>query len=185
MAIDKKTFLKLVTICVDTREKEWGHIESAFDELNVKHETRKLDYGDYSFVVNDRDFSMSCVIERKASVDELYNNMMQDRERISKEFDIGSRLAKQVVLLIEGLPSLEKLKDYTVPDWQMKTAPQRVKRDIGAFCYTTLLSWQTGNRYNFRTVVSPHKKDTAAKILEEFYYYWRNYSELVAARKFT
>ena len=79
MAIDKKTFLKTVTILHDTREQKNAHIIEALDKLGVKHEERKLDYGDYSFTADGRDFSMSCVVERKANVDEIYNNVTSDR----------------------------------------------------------------------------------------------------------
>lgn len=183
MAIDKKTFLKVATVMVDTREKDWGHIKTALDEAGVSYEQRKLDYGDYSFRTDKRDFSMSCVIERKSGVNELYGNFMWDKTRIEKEFDVGRRLSNQFVLLVEGIHSAEELKEYIVPDWEMKQQ-NRKKADIGEFCYRTLLSWQTGNRYGFRTAFVKEKTDTASKILEEFYYYWRNYSELVASRKF-
>ena len=183
MAIDKKTFLRLATVYVDTREKEWTHIEAAFMKCGVAYERRKLDFGDYSFAVNERDFSMSCVIERKASVDELYSNIMHDRQRIEKEFDVGSRLAKQFLLLVEGVRSPEALREHLVPNWQMKAQDKRVKRDIGAFCHTTLQSWQSGAKYDFRTLYVEDKSNVAGKILEEFYYFWKNYSELIAARR--
>jgi|GEM_PF-780985 len=183
MAIDKKSFLRLAKIYVDTREKEWAHIEAAFDKCGVKYERRKLDFGDYSFAVNERDFSMSCVVERKASVDELYGNLMHDRQRIEKEFDAGSRLSKQFLLLVEGVGSPEALREYKVPNWQMKAQERRVKRDIGAFCHATLLSWQSGAKFDFRTLYVEDKTNTAGKILEEFYYFWKNYAELVAARR--
>lgn len=185
MAIDKKTFLSSGTILVDTREKAWDHIKAAFDEAGVPYRQQKLDYGDYSFVTSKRDFSMSCVIERKANVDELYTNFAQDRSRIEKEFDVGNRLANQFVMLLEGVDSLEALRDYVVPDWQMKSQGQRKRADIGQLCYTTLRSWQSSNRYDFMVEFVKDKQDTATKILELFYYYWRNYSELVAARKFS
>ena len=56
MPIDKKTFLKTVTILHDTREQKNAHIIEALDKLGVKHEERKLDYGDYSFTADGRDF---------------------------------------------------------------------------------------------------------------------------------
>ena len=62
MPIDKKTFLKTVTILYDTREQKNQHILSALGELGVMTEQRKLDYGDYSFTADGRDFSLSCVI---------------------------------------------------------------------------------------------------------------------------
>ena len=103
MPIDKKTFLKTVTILHDTREQKNAHIIEALDKLGVKHEERKLDYGDYSFTADGRDFSMSCVVERKANVDEIYNNVTSDRGRIEKELYSAAQLAKQLTLFIEGV----------------------------------------------------------------------------------
>ena len=54
MPIDKKTFLKTVTILHDTREQKNAHIIESLDKLGVKHEEHKLDYGDYSFTAHSR-----------------------------------------------------------------------------------------------------------------------------------
>ena len=76
----KKDFVKKVTILIDSREKENQHIKDALDQLAIKYEVRKLDFADYSFMIDGRDFSQTCVVERKASVDEFYGNIMHDRE---------------------------------------------------------------------------------------------------------
>lgn len=183
MPIDKKTFLKTVTILYDTREQKNQHILAALSEMGVQAEERKLDYGDYSFTADGRDFSLSCVIERKANVDELYNNIMSDRGRLEKELYAASQCAKQLTLIVENIGSWEELKSYRVPDWQMKANPQRIKEDIGAPVYSTLKSWQSGNRYRFSVEFVPDKPQTAAKMLEIFYYYWRTYKEMTGVRK--
>ena len=90
MAYDKQTFLKNVTVLVDTREKKNSHILKQFDSLRIQYEDRALDFGDYSFMMQGRDFSLSCVIERKGSINELYGNFTSDRDRIEKEFRAGS-----------------------------------------------------------------------------------------------
>lgn len=180
--MDKKQFIKKVTILIDTREKENKHIIDRLNELNVKYEVRKLDFADYSFLIDDRDFSQSCVIERKANVDELYGNIMHDRERIEKEFLAISRLANQFVLMIENCETLKHLKETQVSDADMERQKREVK-DIGKHCYCTLQAWQCGNRYNFRTVFIKDTKETACKMLEEFYYYYRTYKELTKSRR--
>ena len=76
MASNKQTFLHNITILHDTREQESRHILEVLDCLKIKHEEKKLDYGDYSFSIDERDFSLSCLVERKANADELYNNIM-------------------------------------------------------------------------------------------------------------
>ena len=183
MAIDKKTFLKSVTVLYDTREQKNRHILDKLTESGIMTEGRKLDYGDYSFIADGRDYSMSCVIERKANIDEIYNNIMTDSDRIKKEFYAASCLAKELTLLIEGISSWEALKTYQVPDYQMRASPQRVNKDIGANVYAALRSWQKSNRYGFKVDFVADKSKTADKMLEIFYYYWRNYKELTAERK--
>ena len=68
-------------IVIDTREKQpwcWDHD----DEFGgVLYE--KLDGGDYSI----KGLEHLIVIERKASVDELYMNFTHDKERIKDEFE--------------------------------------------------------------------------------------------------
>lgn len=180
---DKQDFLKKVTIYVDTREQVNDHITAVFDEYGIKHESRKLDYGDYSFKVEDKDFSMSCVIERKANVDEIYNNVVQDRGRIEKEMYAASNQAKELIMILENIGSWDELKAFKVPDWQMQRDSQRKVTDIGKVVYATLRSWTRGNRYKFSVEFSADKNMTAAKMLELFYYFWHNYKEQTAARR--
>ena len=182
MAVDKKTFLKKVTILCDTNEKENKHIKKVFDELGVRYEDKSLDFGDYSFIIDDRNFSLNCVIERKANVNELYGNLTQERGRIEREFEFASAISNEFTLLIETVGNIDELRAYEVPDWEMKQFG-RIKKDIGELCYFSLQSWQSGNKYKFNTVFVKNKNETASKILERFYYYWRNYKLLSANRK--
>ena len=146
-------------------------------------EQRKLDYGDYSFTADGRDFSLSCVVERKANVEELYNNIMNYGALLEKELYAASQCAKQLTLIVENIGGWEELKNYRVPSWQMNANPQRIREDIGAPVYSTLKSWQSGNRYRFSVEFVLEKAQTAAKILERFYYYWRSYKEMTGVRK--
>lgn len=182
MAYDKKAFLKNVIVLHDSGEQENGHILSELDKMGVKHELVNLDYGDYSFKAQGRDFSLSCVIERKANIDELYGNLTKDRERIEREFALASTMANDFTLLIENCESWDYLKDYKVPEWQMKAFNRKVQ-SIGFECYQTVNSWQSGNRYSFNTILVGDNTQTAAKILEHFYWYWRNYKILTANRR--
>lgn len=182
MAVDKKTFLKHVTILHDSAEQENSHILGELERLNIKTQKVSLVYGDYSFIMQGIDFSLSCVIERKSNPDELYNNLTQDRERLEREFICGNALSNQFTLLIENCTSMKNLKAYKVPDWQMKQFNRKVQ-NIGELCYQTIQSWQCGNRYKFNTIFVKENKDTALKIIECFYYYWRNFKLLTANRK--
>ena len=180
--VDKKTFIKNVTIIIDTREQKNEHIISELDRLGVKYEQRKLDIGDYSFYIDDRDFSQSCVIERKADVNELYGNIMHDRGRIEKEFEAASKNINQFVLLVENCASFEKLKEHKLSKCDMERQGRKVQ-NIGEHCYNTLMSWQSGNRYDFRTIFVKDSSNTVGKMLEQFYYYWKNYREQTDARR--
>ena len=185
---EKSDFLKAVTVWHDTREQQNQHILDAFDSLKVKHEAKKLDISDYSFSVGRRDFSLSCAIERKADPDELYSNIMEGinghkGERLEKELDAAHRILNDFTVLIEGVGSMEELKIYQIPAWKMKACPQRVVSDIGPYCYERLNSWQSGNRYRFRVEFVKDPKQTAAKMLERFYYYYHNYAKTVAPRR--
>jgi ERCC4-type nuclease len=182
---EKSDFLKAVTILIDTRENQCGHILSALDSLGVKYERRKLDIGDISFCLPTKDFSLSCVIERKASPDEIYSNITEKSKdnRLEKELQAASKNVNQMILLVEGVGSLDELKSHSVPDEEMKKCPERVRQDIGTLCYAALKAWQCANRYNFRIECVKDKDKTAGRALEEFYYYYHNYKELIAPRK--
>ena len=125
---------------------------------------------------------MSCAIERKANIDRLYGNLTHDRERIEREFALGSTIANEFTLLIEDCSDWDGLKACTVPDWQMTQLNRKVQ-EIGEHCYATLQSWQCGNKYKFGTIFVANPTDTAAKMLEKFYWFWRNYKVLSANRK--
>jgi hypothetical protein len=182
MAYDKKTFLKKVTVLVDTREQKNQHILSALDKLHVKYQAIKLDYGDYSFCVDGKDFSLSCVAERKGSVDEFYSNITLDRDRIEKEFYAANSMGTDFTLLVEGCESLDALRTVEVPDWELERL-RRKEKEIGKICYSTIYSWMCGNRYSFHPVFVSEKPQTAPKLLEIFYWYWHNYKRLTASRR--
>ena len=179
---EKKDFMKKVIILTDTREQKNAHITDALDRMKVQHETRKLDYGDYSFMIDGKDFSIACVIERKANVNEVYGNISADRERIEKELDTISKNATQCTFLIENVENWDMLRAFTLSAEDMKNSQRKVD-NIGKTCYSTLQAWKCGNRYNFTVEFAPITERTAAKILEIFYWYYHNYKKLTAPRK--
>lgn len=179
---EKQKFLKDVIVLVDTREQKNAHILDSLEAMGVPFEVKKLDLGDYSFRVGDKDFSMSCVIERKANVEELYTNIMQERGRIEKEFYAASCLITQLTLLVESVGSFEELKNYKAPEWQMQNLKRKVS-DIGRHCHATVRAWMLRDRYGFSVEFCKDKNNTATKLLELFYYYYHNYKELIAARR--
>lgn len=179
---EKNDFMKSVTILIDTREQVNNHIVEVLDNLGIMHESQKLDFGDYSFKVGDKTFSVACVIERKANIDELYGNVTTDRERIEKELETIARNARQCTLLLEDCPGWESLKGYEIPELKADKQGRKV-RNIGATVYSTLQAWKCGNRYDFEVKFVADKKQSALKILEIFFWYWHNYKKQTAPRK--
>lgn len=183
MEFNKRDFMKAVTVIHDTREQKNGHIIATLSDMGIMTEQRKLDFGDYSFTAEGRDFSLSCVIERKANVDEIYNNIMHDRERLEKELKAAMCLSRDFTLLIENISSWEALKLYGVPERNIMKHPERKVQTIGAHVYAVLKEWKPANGYNFNVEFVEDNKKTAAKMLEIFYYYWYNFKTLTAARR--
>jgi ERCC4-type nuclease len=90
-----KSILSQMIILTDTREKENGNITSYFERNNIQHEEYSLNCGDYSVmipampdngIIRDIYFDNSIVIERKASLEELSNNLTNERSRFENEF---------------------------------------------------------------------------------------------------
>lgn len=83
---------KNIVILIDTREKKNEHIINYFEKVGIKYKYQKLDYGDYTFMLqagnglsNEVYFHDEIVIERKASLEELSNNLTHKREQFEKE----------------------------------------------------------------------------------------------------
>ena len=178
---EKKEFMKKVNIIIDTREQKNTHIVTTLDEMGIMHESKKLDYGDYSFQIDGKDFSGICVVERKANVNEIYGNVSSDRERIEKELDTASRNANQLTFLIENVQDWNALKSFSLSGKDMDKG--RKVKNIGETCYSTLQAWKCGNRYDFNVEFVLDITKTAVKIVEIFYWYYHNYKKLTAPRK--
>lgn len=68
--------------------------------------------GDYSFRVRNRDFTVTCAIERKSGPEELYSNITDklggvNLNCLEKELDADSRLLNQFTMVIEGVGSMQ------------------------------------------------------------------------------
>ena len=84
---EKEQIIKSIGIWVDTREKVNSNIVEWLDKHKIEHKTKALSNGDYSFYVPsnsalniDRtlDFSHQIIVERKANLEELSNNLMTE-----------------------------------------------------------------------------------------------------------
>jgi len=86
-----------LVILIDTREKKVNHITNYFDRENIRYESMKLDYADFSFyvprfpvlgIIQDVYFDKKIAIERKANLDELVGNLTKDD---------GARLERELI----------------------------------------------------------------------------------------
>ncbi|MFW6015101.1 MAG: ERCC4 domain-containing protein [bacterium] len=114
-----KKLLKSITVLVDTREKSNNHIIKYFDSKNMPYKSKKLDYGDYSFYLpvnkdlginRDMYFNNNIVIERKANLEELSNNLTHDRTQFENELIRASN--SKFVLLIENAKGYEDIINH-------------------------------------------------------------------------
>ena len=111
--------LDSIEILIDTREKENKHITDYLKRQGVKFKTKKLDYGDYSFMIpankqhgifKDIYFNEQLVIERKASLEELSNNMTHERQRFENE--LIRKGSCRFILLIENQNGCRDIVNY-------------------------------------------------------------------------
>jgi ERCC4-type nuclease len=112
-----QALLKSITIVIDSREQDSGHLTKWFDEKKIPFVSQKLDYGDYSCYLPAapelgiiRDLYFDCFVERKASLEEVSGNLCEDRTRFESEFlrAKGNRL----ILMVEEQAGLEKIIEH-------------------------------------------------------------------------
>lgn len=103
-----KKLMKTMVILVDSREKKNVHVLDYFRKQGISYQVSKLEYGDYSFMIpasaagEDIYFHRDCVIERKGSLEELSNNLAQERDRFEKEFLKAGNDRCKVYLMVEA-----------------------------------------------------------------------------------
>lgn len=103
-----KKLTKSMVVLVDSREKKNAHILDYFRKQNIAYQVGKLEYGDYSFMVpasaagEDIYFHRDCVVERKASLEELSGNLTGERDRFEKEFLKAGNDGCKVYLIVEA-----------------------------------------------------------------------------------
>lgn len=102
----KEECLNNMVILIDTREKENKHITDIFDKKNIRYESKKLDFGDYSFYIDRGEYSLYFTsiysIERKNSLDEISQNFTKKREQFKNEFELAKLNNCKIDLFIEN-----------------------------------------------------------------------------------
>jgi len=153
---EKKERLEKLTVIVDTREQVNHNITSYLSQKKVPYINRKLDVGDYSFMVDDITFEKDVVIERKANIDEIAGNVTNDRKRFENEFLRAKANEIKVFLIIENC----SWQDITAHNYKSKLNPKALK--------ATLLSWM--NKYDITIIFC--KPNETGEILYGTLYYW-------------
>ena len=141
----------------DSREQD-THCEEYFEQNNIPHKRRKLDFGDYSAMLGDKTLEYDVFVERKMSLTEICGNFTQNRERFEREFTRAKAVGAKPFLIIEN----DSLDDVYLGNYRSQVKPQSL---IGS-----LLTWQV--RYNC-TVIFCSRKNTPKLIYGIMYYYAR------------
>lgn len=167
-ATEQKKLLKSLKVLIDTREQKNQHITSYLDKKKIGYKSKKLDFGDYSFmlpadeelgIMRDIYFNEELAVERKGTLTELSNNFTHDRTQFENEL-IRSGDSK-MILMIENA---QGYKDIINHEYRTKYKP---KSFIG-----TLHSFK--HRYNLDVVFVDHSY-SGNFIYYSFYYWLRNY----------
>jgi len=159
-----KELLQSLTLLVDTREQKNKHIKFYLDKKKINYKSKKLDFGDYSFmlpaneqlgIMRDIYFNDQLAVERKASLTELSNNFTHDRTQFENEL-IRSGSSK-MILMIENA---QGYKDIIQHNYRTGYKP---KSFIG-----TLHSFK--HRYNLE--INFIQPEFAGNYIYYSFYYW-------------
>lgn len=154
-------------ILVDTREKVNDHILEYFDKKNITYKKKALDYGDYSFMIpaneklsipRDLYFINKVIVERKASLEEISNNLTKERDRFEKELCLAP---KTKVLLIENA----NYSDIATGNYNTQYNKKSFWASIHSFWF----------KYNIPIFFMPDNKWSGLFIRGYFEYYLKNY----------
>ena len=156
-----------MVILVDTRERKSNHITEAFDKNKIAYKTKALDYGDYSFylpkneklaIPRDMFFTKKCIIERKASLEEISGNLTKERDRFEKELALSP---KTKVLLIENA----NYADVATGNYNTQYNKKSFLASLHSFWF----------KYDIPIMFMPDNKFSALFIKKYFEYYLKNY----------
>lgn len=163
---EKDELINSIVILVDTREKT-SHILDFFDKKGITWKKKKLDYGDYSFMLPANDklniprdiyFDKKITIEKKSNLTEVSGNLTTSRDRLEKELALAP---KNKVILIENA-------DYS----DIIEGNYGTKYNKKSFLGTLHSFW---HKYSCPIFFIPNNKYTGVFIMYYFKYYLHNY----------
>lgn len=159
--------IKSMVILIDSREKVNSHITEYYDSKSIKYKIKALDYGDYSFMLQKNEslsiprdlyFNKKIVVERKANLEEISNNLTKERDRFEKELCLAP---KEKVVLIENA----NYSDVATGNYNTQYNKKSFWASIHSF-------W---HKYNVPFFFMPDNKYSALFIRGYFEYYLKNY----------
>ena len=146
-------------IIIDTREKKFSHITEYFQANGVRTYSHGLEVGDYTLAL-DR----SVVVDRKAGLQEVYGNLIQQHDRFRRELERAIFLDMRLVFLIEE-PSIMKIKNGA--DWR------NPRKQI----------WEKGGRHGKPPISSLTLMKTMQTISDRYSVEWEFCSQEDTARR--
>lgn len=164
---EEKELLSSIVILVDTREKVNDHIIEYFDKYKIPYKKKALDQGDYSFYLpqnevlginRDTYFDKEIFVERKANLEELSNNLSNDRARFEEELSIAKANTKY--LLIENA----NYSDVVSGNYGTQYNKKSYLASLHSF----------NHKYNLQIVFMPDNKYTPVFIYGVMQYYLRS-----------
>lgn len=96
-------------ILIDSKEQRNMHITQVLSNKGIKFKVVNLDFCDYTFEFQNKDYRDLCAVERKASLTELSGNVAQGHKRFDNEFRRGMNNNCKMTLLIEDIMGREKM----------------------------------------------------------------------------
>ena len=164
---EMEELISSMVILIDTREKVNSHITDYFERKGITYKKKALDYGDYSFMIpaneklgilRDLYFNATCIIERKASLEEISGNLTQGRDRFEKELCLSP---KTKVLLLEN----SSYEDIATGNYNTKYNRKSFMASIHSFWF----------KYNIPIMFMPDNKYSGLFIRQYFEYFLKNY----------
>ena len=98
-----------MTILCDSREQKWEHVRDWFDRNGQMWFRNKLPVGDYA-----RQDNMTLIVDRKASLNEVENNLIHQHDRFRRECERAVEMGVKLIILVEDT-AVKRLDD--VPEW--------------------------------------------------------------------
>lgn len=164
---EEKKLLSSIVILVDTREKVNNHIIEYFDKYGIPYKKKAMAQGDYSFYVPQNEelsvqrdiyFDNEIFIERKANLDELSNNLSNERANFEEEFAIAR--AKTKYLLVENA----NYQDVVTGNYRTQYNKKSFIGSLHSF----------NHKYNLQIVFMPDNTFSPVFIYGTMQYYLRN-----------